>query len=79
VPTVPISGAAAPNDPNQLLAALKARGMVWNTQTPIAGGVRFSCGMRNPQNPNVIQAFDASAADAPSAMSAVLQKLDQPQ
>jgi hypothetical protein len=80
VPTVPISGAAAPpNDPAQLLAALKARGMVWNTQTPIAGGVRFSCGISNPQNPNVIQAFDATAADAPSAMSAVLQKLDQPQ
>ena len=77
VPTIPISGVAAPTDSAQLLAALKARGMVWNTQTPVAGGVRFSCGIRNAQNPNLIQAYDATAADATSAMSAVLQKLDQ--
>jgi hypothetical protein len=74
VPTIAISGAGAPSDA-ALLAALKARGMVWNTQTPVAGGVRFSCGIADPQNPGVIQAYDATAADAPSAMNAVLQKL----
>jgi hypothetical protein len=79
VPAVPSYGPAPANDTTQLLATLKSRGMVWNTQTPVAGGVRFSCGIRNSQNPNLIQAFDATAADAPSAMSAVLQKLDQPQ
>jgi hypothetical protein len=78
VPTVPVNPVApsAANDTDQLLAQLKARGMVWNTQQPIAGGVRFSCGIASSQNPNAIEAYEATAADYRSAISAVLQKLN---
>jgi hypothetical protein len=75
---VPIHLGGGPNDTTQLLATLKDRGMLWNTQQPVAGGVHFSCGIASsPQNPTLVHVYDATAADAAAAMSAVLQKIDQ--
>jgi hypothetical protein len=77
VPVVPINLGGGPNDTTQLMAALKARGMIWNTEQPVAGGVHFSCGLAaSPQNPTLIHVYDATAADAAAAMNAVLQKID---
>jgi hypothetical protein len=76
VPSVTINPVAAV-DTDQLLAALKAKGMVWNGKQDVpGGGVRFSCYVANPQDPNAVQAYDATAPDLASAMQAVLQKIN---
>jgi hypothetical protein len=81
VPAVSINPVApvAAVDTDQLLGALKAKGMIWNNQQSVpGGGVRFSCYVSNPRDPNSVQAYDATAGDLGSAMQAVLQKISTP-
>jgi hypothetical protein len=74
---VPVTGTGPFPDYDQVVAALKQRGMVWQTQQGVAGGVRFTCGVASSQDPTQIQVFEATAPDYRSAMLAVINKIDQ--
>lgn len=64
-------------DSDGLLLALKQRGVVWQDQQQVAGGVRFSCGVASAQDPAIIHNYEATAADLGTAVNAVLQQIDQ--
>ncbi|MBM4072757.1 MAG: hypothetical protein FJ271_28095 [Planctomycetes bacterium] len=58
------------------LSPLRARGVSWHRADSVAGGIRFACIVPNRQNPSVTRIFEATAADFPSAVNAVLQQID---
>jgi hypothetical protein len=61
---------------NQLLWELKKRGVTWQKVDPIATGVRFTCSLPHPQNPNAEWVIHVEAADAITAMQEALVRLD---
>jgi len=63
-----------PADPLQ--SQLKARGVAWQRAENVAGGVKFSCIVPNPQNPQVSRAYEAIGPDYPAAVRAVLWEID---
>jgi hypothetical protein len=63
-----------PADPLQ--GQLKARGVTWQRAENVAGGVKFSCIVPNPQNPQVSRAYEAIGPDYPAAVRAVLWEID---
>ena len=65
---------AAPAD--QLQSQLKSRGVTWQRAENVAGGVKFSCIVPNPQNPQVSRAYEAIGPDYPAAVRAVLWEID---
>ncbi len=66
---------AAAADP---LDALKQRGMIWKNQKPVDGGVLLTCGIRsNPQDPDLVRVYEATAVDVPSAVKAVADQIDK--
>ena len=65
---------AAPVD--QLQSQLKSRGVTWQRAENVAGGVKFSCIVPNPQNPQVSRAYEAIGPDYPAAVRAVLWEID---
>src|SRR5205814_1720477 len=77
LPPVPVTQSAPPPD-SDLAAALKARGVVYQQQSNVPGGVRFRCGVApNPQDPTVLVVYEAVAADYRSAVIAVLNQIDK--
>ncbi len=90
LPPVPNTGATVPApapgtgsgtgpfpDYDKLILELKQRGMVWQTQQGVAGGVRFTCGVASSQDPSQIQVYEATGPDYRSAILAVINKIDQ--
>ena len=55
---------------------LKARGVAWQRAENVAGGVKFTCIVPNPQNPQVSRAYEAIGPDYPAAVLAVLWEID---
>ena len=53
------------------------KNVVYQQQSNVPGGVRFRCGVANPQDPTVLQAYEAVAADYRSAVIAVLNQIDK--
>lgn len=76
-PPMPQTGSVPFADYNQLMAALKARGVLWTNQQGVAGGVRFSAGLPNPQDNSYERVVEATAPDYRSAIIAVLRKIDE--
>lgn len=64
----------APIDPLQ--AQLKSKGVTWQRAENVAGGVKFTCIMPNPQNPQTSRAYEAIGPDYPAAVRAVLWEID---
>lgn len=58
------------------MSQLRARGVSWHRADSVAGGIRFACIVPNRQNPSVTRIFEATAADFPSAVNAVLRQID---
>jgi hypothetical protein len=85
VPAPGQSGAAQPvpqysgNNLDPLQAQLRARGMVWQKTELVAGGVRFTCAVPNRQDATSLQIYQATAPDEPTAIQAVLLKINQQQ
>jgi hypothetical protein len=79
VPAVATAPTAAPpgGAPDPFDAQLKARGVTMRRADNVAGGVKFSCLVPNPQNPNVSRVYEAIGPDYASAVRAVLWKIDQ--
>jgi hypothetical protein len=73
VPTVNLAGFSQTDD---LKNSLAARGVIWQDQQQFDGGVRFRCRVANPQNPNSVRVYEATAADYPTAVQAVLNQID---
>jgi hypothetical protein len=71
-PTPP--GQQMENDPFQ--AQFKARGVTWRKAENVAGGVRVTCTVPNPQNPQVSRAYEAIGPDYPAAARAVIWEID---
>ena len=67
----------AVSDADPLLTALKTRGMVYQQQDNVPGGVRFRCAVPSPQDPTVLERYEATAADYRSAVLAVLNQIDK--
>jgi hypothetical protein len=63
-------------DPAQL-AALKQRGVLWQNQQQVDGGMHFSCAVPNPKDASFSRVYEATAADLRSAVNAVLEQIDQ--
>jgi hypothetical protein len=81
--TLPVAGTApaAPSaaDLDQLQAQLKQRGMTWQHEESVAGGVRFTCAVPNRHNPDINRFYEATAPDLAAAIRAVLQQIDSQQ
>ncbi|HYV39013.1 MAG TPA: hypothetical protein VE988_25230 [Gemmataceae bacterium] len=78
VPVVPAVSPVGFSDSDQLQAALKARGVIAQDQkVQPDGSVLFTCRVVNPQNPNFVRVYEATARDLRSAMLAVLDQIDQ--
>jgi hypothetical protein len=73
---VPVVNANAAVADDQLQAALKSRGVLWQDQKVLADGVHFTCRVPNPHDPNFTRVFEATAGDYRSAVLAVIQQLD---
>jgi len=71
---VPPPPGQAPVDPLQ--GQLKAHGVTWQRAENVAGGVKFTCLVPNPQNPQVSRAYEAIGPDYPAAVRAVLWEID---
>jgi hypothetical protein len=63
--------------PDPLQAALKARGVISQDQKTLPEGVRFTCRVANPQNPNFVRVYEATGPDYRTAVQAVLDQIDQ--
>lgn len=59
----------------ELEKALKGRGAFNVRTTPAPGGVQASCLVSQFNNPSNLRFFEATAADAPSALRALLQQI----
>jgi hypothetical protein len=70
----PLPPGQPPADPLQV--QLKSRGVSWQRAENVAGGVKFSCLVPNPQNPQVSRAYEAIGPDYPAAVRAVLWEID---
>jgi len=83
VPLPPASsispGGAVTTDNGQLQALLKARGVTWQHQDQVAGGVKFTCAVPNRLNPDINRFYEATASDYAGAVQAVLQQIDAQQ
>src|SRR5438552_2226440 len=55
----------------------KAPGVVYQQQDSVPGGVRFRCAVPSPQDPTVLERYEATAADYRSAVLAVLNQIDK--
>jgi hypothetical protein len=66
-----------PTTTDPIQQKLKDRGVTFQRQEVVSGGIHFSCTVPNPQNPAVTRFFEATAPDYPSAVQAVLQQMDQ--
>jgi hypothetical protein len=62
-----------------LLAQLRARGVTWQKAQNVAGGVKFSCLVPNPQHPEVTRMYEAIGPDYPSAVRGALYLVDREQ
>jgi hypothetical protein len=61
----------------QLQAALKQRGVLWQDQKYVAGGIRFTCAVANPQDASFSRVYEATAPELHSAITSVLEQIDQ--
>jgi hypothetical protein len=68
---------AGSTDYDQLQAALKKRGVVWQNQKTLPDGLHFICGVANSQDANFTRIYEAIAQDYRSAVLAVLEQIDQ--
>jgi hypothetical protein len=73
---LPAATQAAFTDTDQLQAALKQRGVLWQDRKDLADGTHFLFGVANPSDPNVSRTYDVVAADYRAAALAVLRQLD---
>jgi hypothetical protein len=64
-------------DNDQLQAALKQRGVIWQDQKVLADGVHFACGVANPQEPDFSHTYETVAPDYRAAVIAVLEQIDR--
>ncbi len=71
------SGGAVSND--QLQALLKQRGVTFQHQEQVAGGVKFTCAVPNRHNPDINRVYEATASDYAGAVQAVLRQIDAQQ
>ena len=71
------SGGALNND--QLQAMLKQRGVTFQHQEQVAGGVKFTCTVPNRHNPDINRFYEATASDYAGAVQAVLRQIDAQQ
>jgi hypothetical protein len=73
-PVSPPPPGQGPADPLQ--GQLKAHGVTWQRAENVPGGVKFTCIVPNPQNPQVSRAYEAIGPDYPAAVRAVLWEID---
>jgi hypothetical protein len=74
--SVPSSG--APSN-EQLQAVLKQRGVTFQHQEAVAGGIKLTCAVPNRNNPDINRFYEATAADYVGAVQAVLRQIDAQQ
>jgi hypothetical protein len=77
-PASPVPAVAGPS-PDQLQTQLKQRGVTFQHQEQVAGGVKFTCAVPNRHNPDINRFYEATASDLPGAIQAVLQQIDAQQ
>jgi hypothetical protein len=66
----------APNSVEALQQQLKAHGVIWQKEDRLPEGVRFSAIVPSRTQPDATQVYEATGRDLPSAIEAVLQKMD---
>ncbi len=57
--------------------ALKKRGVTWQRQETTDQGVKFTCAIPDPQNPNRQRVYEATANDYLSAIRLVVEQIDR--
>jgi hypothetical protein len=73
----PVVQALGQASDDTLQAQLRSRGVSWHKKEAVPEGVKFSCIVPSPTNPESTRVFEATARDYPSAVQAVLQQIDQ--
>jgi hypothetical protein len=78
---VPLASSLPSGGPSndQLDALLKQRGVTYQHQEPVTGGIKLTCAVQNRQNPNINRFYEATAADYAGAIQAVLRQIDAQQ
>jgi hypothetical protein len=61
----------------ELQQELKKRGVTWQGQETTDQGVKFTCSIADPQNPNRQRVFEAVGPDYVAAIQLVLQQIDR--
>jgi hypothetical protein len=77
-PTSWSAGSQPPTTPtnDQLDQQLTDHGVIGHNQENVAGGVRLTCVVRSPSNPNTVQNYYTTAVDYPTAVQAILHEIE---